>query len=516
MGTVKPVYCVRLDGPSWSVPQRQAVRGGVEKWVEEEYPIDERGPGVSVRVDNEDPERWWRYTIDVSLGSGALSNTTVTLLMSDLETTFEVRTAVVAGGKQITPQSVQIKDVPMRTLVARVINKGLFRDADHLVSTKDLCVADVVQAQAIAAFCYNAPSRSMPVIIETCRAAASSAFEIEKVSKLVAGLAHVVKMTSEQSVRTFNEFAGVEALKPQGLVIIWSDRSVESWSGNGLAPGKGTKERAECKTILTHAAANSLAPLRAPRFRQRPIEQSSPAAIEVPIETQTADPAAEPETVPYGEWKSACDGWQEEANKVDELLHEVDELLQARAVADRIVADMRELLDKTNAGVDQLLLQNVELAILASHEATGIKIASAHDAVKQADAMCEYLTFIPEAFDTAKKLASIDANRLLLDLKGLNWVANDWRAGRVNNASLTVSCRARGLNYAAGVGDNAENKYGSDYAFTWRGETHFAFAHIRNGKGPNLYRVHFFFDDQTRKIVVAYVGRHLRGKRDHN
>ncbi|MSY08945.1 MAG: hypothetical protein F2721_07300, partial [Actinobacteria bacterium] len=140
---MKPVYCVRLDGPSWSVPQRQDVRSVVEKWVEEEYPIDERGPGVSVRVDNEDPERWWRYTIDVSLGSGALSNTTVTLLMSDSETTFEVRTAVVAGGKQITPQSVQIKDMAMRTLVARVIDKGLFRDADRSVSTKDLRVADV-------------------------------------------------------------------------------------------------------------------------------------------------------------------------------------------------------------------------------------------------------------------------------------------------------------------------------------------------------------------------------------
>jgi hypothetical protein len=30
-----------------------------------------------------------------------------------------------------------------------------------------------------------------------------------------------------------------------------------------------------------------------------------------------------------------------------------------------------------------------------------------------------------------------------------------------------------------------------------------------------MYRVHVFFDDSLRQVVVAYVGRHLRGKRDH-
>jgi hypothetical protein len=261
--------------------------------------------------------------------------------------------------------------------------------------------------------------------------------------------------------------------------------------------------------MVTEAAANSLAPLRAPRFRPRVIEEISPAATEVPVETHLADPAIDPETVPWSEWKSASDGWQEEANKVDELQ-------QALADADRIIAEKQELLDKGSADVDQLLLQNVELAIRLGRNPTGIKASSAHDAVVQADAMCEYLTFIPEAFDSAKELDSVDANRLLQDLVRLNVVAGDWQSGRVNNASLTVSCRGVGLNYAAGVGDNAENKYGTDYAFTWQGQTQYAVAHIRNGRGPRLYRVHIFFDDQTHQVVVAYVGRHLRGKHDHN
>ena len=103
---------------------------------------------------------------------------------------------------------------------------------------------------------------------------------------------------------------------------------------------------------------------------------------------------------------------------------------------------------------------------------------------------------------------------MLQDLMRLNIVARDWQSGQINNASIKVACRGLGLDFAPGVGDNAAQKFGSDYAFTWQGRTEFAIAHIRNGKGARMYRVHVFFDDALRQVVVAYVGRHLRGKRD--
>ena len=91
-------------------------------------------------------------------------------------------------------------------------------------------------------------------------------------------------------------------------------------------------------------------------------------------------------------------------------------------------------------------------------------------------------------------------------------VAGDWKSARINNASLTISCRSLGLNYAGGISDTAERKFSEDYAFTWRGRTEYAVAHIRNGKGASLYRVHVFFDNETQQVVVAYIGRHLRDK----
>ncbi|MFM8381649.1 MAG: hypothetical protein ACKOA6_06580, partial [Actinomycetota bacterium] len=144
----------------------------------------------------------------------------------------------------------------------------------------------------------------------------------------------------------------------------------------------------------------------------------------------------------------------------------------------------------------------------------GLVAVNALDAVKQAQEMCENLTFHPRALETAAQLDGVDANRLLHDLVRLNVVAGDWQTGRINRASLKISCRGIGLDFAAGISDTAEYKYGSEYAFTWRGRTEYAVAHIRNGRGPRLYRVHLFFDDESRQVVVAYVGRHLRGKHD--
>jgi hypothetical protein len=152
------------------------------------------------------------------------------------------------------------------------------------------------------------------------------------------------------------------------------------------------------------------------------------------------------------------------------------------------------------------------LAIRLGASPRGLTASSAIDAVRQASQLCEHLTFHPRALESAERLDGVDATRLLQDLVRLNVVAGDWRSGRINNATLTISCRSMGLNYAGGISDTAEYKYGDDYAFSWRGRTEYAVAHIRNGKGNRLYRVHLFFDNETQHVVVAYIGRHLRGK----
>lgn len=504
---MKPYYCVRLEGPTWPSAQQTKLRELVETWLEAEHPFDDRGPGVSIRLDAENPEQWWRYTIDESLNGGAIVSTTITILNLDKRSTFEVRTSVIPGGSRVTPLSIKVSVKTKRALLARVVETVTLYDAGMKIGTKAAVITEPSGAEAIAAF-FEAPSRSLPIVIETMLSFESSVFEAHVLASELAGLAHVVQIVGSASRSAFNEFHGRDVLPQQGLVILWPDHTNNSIVGNGMLAGAGVNDRNYVRQSVTDIASDSLAPLRAPRFRRRAVEQEVETRV-VEAEKKELDTLGDPETVSWVEYRSALDGWQETEERVGELE-------QALAEADRIVAEKQQLLEKGDQVVDQLVLQNTELAIRLGRSPSGLVATSAIDAVRQAKSMCENLVFHEQALRSAEQIQGIDANRLLQDLVRLNIVAGDWQTGRISNSSLTISCRSFGLNYAAGIGEVAENKYGEDYSFTWRGRTEYAVAHIRNGRGVHLYRVHVFFDDDSHQVVVAYIGRHLRGKRDHN
>ena len=394
-----------------------------------------------------------------------------------------------------------------RELLRRVVETVTLYDAGMKIGAKTAVITDTSGAEAIAAF-FEAPSRALPLVIESTPSGEMSVFEIQKLAPELAGLAHVVQIIGSAPRVAFNEFHGREVLSQQGLVIMWPDHSTYSISGLGTKAGAGESDRNRVRLVITEVAADSLAPLRAPRFRRRAAEQEIETRV-VEAEKIENDALGDPETVSWSEYRSALDGWQEYVEKVDELE-------QAMAEADRIIAEKQQLLEKGDQVVDQLVLQNTELAIRLGRSPTGLIATSAIDAVRQAKSMCENLVFHEQALRSAEQIQGIDANRLLQDLVRLNIVAGDWQTGRITNSSLTISCRSFGLNYAAGIGEVAENKYGEDYSFNWRGRTEYAVAHIRNGRGVHLYRIHVFFDDDSHQVVVAYIGRHLRGKRDHS
>ena len=504
---MKPYYCVRLEGSAWSSAQQAKLRELVESWLEAEHPFDDRGPGVSIRLDAENVEQWWRYTIDESLNGGAIVSTTITILNLEKKSTFEVRTSVIPGGIRVTPQSYKFSVTNLKILVTQVLDVVTFYDAGMRIGHRAGIITDVQGAQAIAGF-FDAPSRALPIVIETMPSPEVPVFEADRLGMTLAGIAHVFQIIGTDPRLAFNKFYGGDVLATQGLVVMWPDHTVLPFSGVGQAPRTGSNDRIRVLTLITETAAESLAPLRAPRFRRRAVEQEVETRV-VEAEKKELDTLGDPETVAWGEYRSALDGWQETEERVGELE-------QALAEADRIVAEKQQLLEKGDQVVDQLVLQNTELAIRLGRSPSGLVATSAIDAVRQAKSMCENLVFHEQALRSAEQIQGLDANRLLQDLVRLNIVAGDWQTGRISNSSRTISCRSFGLNYAAGIGEVAENKYGEDYSFTWRGRTEYAVAHIRNGRGVHLYRVHVFFDDDSHQVVVAYIGRHLRGKRDHS
>lgn len=504
---MRVVHAMRLDGPAWSPDHTAIARRLATDWVETEFPFAERGAGITVRFDNDDPDRWWRLTVDRGLADKAVATSTITIATDASGTAFEVRTVVVPGGQRIL---LTLPDVPvdsLQALVADVLESVPMYDANTRVSGRVRVVKDSLGAQEIAAFC-DAPGRRLPILIETVPTQSSPLFDIETIARSVVGQAHLVRFEGDATRTAFHGLYRDDFLLARGLALVWPGREHKVWGGGGLTQAGARSELRHCVGLLGVAANGSLAPLRAPRFRTR--------ATEPPVDVPKVE-AARPEravvrrdespveTVAMSEYRAALDGWQDAYNRIDELE-------QALAEADRTIDEKNQLLEKGEFLVDQLVLQNTTLAIRLGKSPTGLQATSALDAVKQASTICEHLTFHARALETAAELENVDANRLLEDLVRLNVVAGDWKSGRITNASLTISCRSLGLNYAGGISDTAERKYSEDYAFTWRGRTEYAVAHIRNGKGARLYRVHVFFDDEAQQVVVAYVGRHLRDK----
>jgi hypothetical protein len=279
------------------------------------------------------------------------------------------------------------------------------------IGTKVALITEPAGAEAIAAF-FEAPSRALPIVIETMPSFETSVFEVGKLAPELAGLAHVVQIVGAASRLAFNEFHGRDVLQQQGLVILWPDHTNNSIAGNGMFAGAGEKDRNRVRQTITEIAADSLAILRAPRFRRRSVEQEVETRV-VEAEKIELDASGDPETVSWNEYRSALDGWQESVEKVDELE-------QAMAEADRIIAEKQQLLEKGDQVVDQLVLQNTELAIRLGRSPTGLVATSAIDAVRQAKSMCENLVFHEQALRSAEQIQGIDANRLLQDLETTN------------------------------------------------------------------------------------------------
>lgn len=503
---MKSVLSVRLEGREWTVAERDAARRVVQDWVEAEYPFAERGPGVSVRLDDQDPDQWWRYTIGVTVGQGDVSSTVITLATQADVTDFEVRMSVVPGGTRVMPRSRPVAAVAVRALVRTMVARCSFFDAGRRVLDHAVDIVDDIGAQDVAAFC-EAPSRRLPVIVETVPSRGTGVFRADRLPLLLSGLAHVYVLQGDAVRSAFNSFHGADLLESRGLTVVWPDLRHRTWNGSGLTDTGGDEVRRECVSLVTDVAAESLGPLRPPLFRRMRTEEFPAGGTERANDQGGTDVAADPENVPWSDYRTALDGWQE-------TIERVDELEEAMAEADRLIAEKQALLDQGDRIVDHLILQNTELTLLMGRQPTGLVASTAVDAVRQAEELCENLTFHPRARETAAQLDGIDATRLLQDLVRLNVVAGDWQTGQINRASLKISCRGIGLDFAAGISDTAEQKFGAEYAFDWRGRTEYAVAHIRNGRGTRLYRVHVYFDDETRQVVVVYIGRHLRGKRD--
>ena len=97
------------------------------------------------------------------------------------------------SGLRVTPLKISVSVKTKRDLLKRAVETVTLYDAGIKIGAKTAVITDTSGAEAIAAF-FEAPSRALPIVIETTLSIDTSVFESQKLAPELAGLAHVVQI----------------------------------------------------------------------------------------------------------------------------------------------------------------------------------------------------------------------------------------------------------------------------------------------------------------------------------
>jgi hypothetical protein len=269
-----------------------------------------------------------------------------------------------------------------------------------------------------------------------------------------------------------------------------------------LPPGSVRREWERLVALVAESAARSVA---APRVPPPPRSEFDDDFVDDDV-----DESEEHEDLEQADE----DGESEEdaAAYIEYLESQVNALEASRADADRIIAEQKAALQRKGDQLDEWVLRAVNLEIQGAQAGGMGKVPNMREAMRLARMHCPHLFFHDRAIRSGEELEGPDPESVLRDLVRLNNVARAWQSGEIVGDSFKLMCRQMGLDFVPGVGDNAEQKFSSDYVIEWHGRKVIAGAHLRRGKGQHLVRIYMYLDNERQEVVVAFIGRHLRDK----
>jgi hypothetical protein len=319
------------------------------------------------------------------------------------------------------------------------------------------------------------------------------------------GLVHQYRVTTAEALEGFLQIFGGELIMPGTVAIAWAGKGdLGKTYLREMTPQNHDAERARLWQLIINNAARSIA---APRVPPPPVQFDEDDYFDEPTSSSMVN---------VGTQVSSDADADALAAQVQSLESTVDGLEAAMADADRIITELRADLEKKGKINDVLVQRNVQLEMTAGNDTAVVKtVATVAEAVDRAQKLCEYLVFHERAIESSRNLQGPDPSTVLSDLLRFNDVARQWMSRNITDQSIKIACSQLGLDYAPNVGDTARQKFTTDYAINWRGKTVLAEAHLRRGRKTHLTRIHVYFDKETQQVVVAYIGRHLRGKRDN-
>jgi hypothetical protein len=500
---VHRIYACLLEFADATGRDPLAARAITKRWVGAHYggwPADARGRWEPVR----DERVQWR-TVEHD-GAVAFELTWTRPHAQDRtlwpRTLVQIVTTGAADGHVVVAERLESHDSKVRghpaddpsapALVGELVDAVRCVDGGWAVRTV-AHRADASRAMELDAFVRG--GRRLPVVLVAADGAGRVAADAPGFAAALAGLAHVVVLVDEPSVRAVaGELGTARAVEPGGVRLLWPD-----WrSGDPAARHP-------------HWRAEEVAGPDGPRPR---VLEALRAAV-VDAATLRIDDDA------FVARLARADSAQELALRRAELARRQQAALDDRAAAHELVDEYQRELTIADDEVFRLeaaLEREHELRLRAEHaylhlatrdgDATADpELRTLGDVVRMAKVRLDHLVFLPEAERSARAWAYDRADLAWADLVRLDSVAADWAADRLP-ADFALEARARGLDWARDVSEPARQKFPTDYQRRYDGRIVELGPHIRR-TGRQLLRIYCYLDPARRVVVVGHVGGHL-------
>jgi hypothetical protein len=199
---------------------------------------------------------------------------------------------------------------------------------------------------------------------------------------------------------------------------------------------------------------------------------------------------------------------------LEEYEADLRRLEAAEQQAALLAADNDRLREHLDAMVDSfaVVARTTMPSAPAAVEEPAEPLRSLADAVRAASERCSHLVFLDEAFTSAAKSPFRRPHDVYRDLVTLDEIVDDWRADALPTGGFIAACVGRGLAMKTGISQTAQTRYRDDYVRTVDGQQVMLGPHLCWGNGPpeRHCRAYLWLDRSERRVVVGWVGRHLR------
>jgi hypothetical protein len=459
---------------------RESVGYLLEPWLERAWPHAERTNTTQVTWVNSVTDKVFRCEISERHPSSDGRQATIVSMLTTRrgELCVDIRRELHPIGLAILPRTPYERPSQALTdIVCDVAIELRLRDANQLVSGSLIRVSSAEEGAGVAAF-VEAPSRRLPIVIDCTPSKGGSPRTTSETARALTGIAHVYQLSTAAAENGFNQQFGRRGASSSWVLVAWPK------VGSNAQTAEYTQTDDERLVAdLIAAAVGALPILPRPTTRS----QSTPVAAVQHVVTNTLSPEV-------GKLQREK---QELEQQISELKAENEDLRYNLTTTDHLSA---QAVEERNRCRDQLT------AVLTLRDDPTQWNNTSHvlSLARQSFTVLEFHPGLDVRLGSTQ--FSLATNRRIYDsLLELNNLAARLGRGDIEVHLFNTYCNDR-FNFAPSIGENASQKFGSEYTIMRNGKAFMLGPHIR----CNDARIYFFVDTDEQRVVVGHVGRHLR------